>query len=132
MILRRVTLTVAIISGILCLTAGAWFATYPSSDDPKSIQYTLWKMGFHDLDQARAAGDMVGDVNRDELVVGKTKEELRHRFVLQAPAQTTAYYRKCDAGPFLKNRSVLFIEDSEWLIIFTGDKATELVLCKGY
>jgi hypothetical protein len=132
MILRRIALTVAIIAGALCLIVGVWFATYPSADDPKGIQYTLWKMSFHDLDQAHAAGDMVGDVNRDELVVGKTKEELRHRFVLQTPAQTAAYYRKCEGGHSMKNRSVLFVKDSEWLIVFAGDRATGLVLCKGY
>jgi hypothetical protein len=101
-ILRRFALTVAVLVGIFFVAMGIWFATYPSDDDPKSIQYTLWKMGFHDLDQAHAVGDMVGDVHRDELVVGKTKEELRQIFVLQTPAQTTDYYIKCDTGPFLR------------------------------
>jgi hypothetical protein len=130
--MKRTAIALTIFVGAIAVIFAAWVATYPSPGDPKSIQYVLWKAGLYNLPPDLATGAMVGDVNRDELVAGKTEEQLRRRFDLLAPAEATPYYRACDTGPFRKNRRVMFIKNSGWLIEFDRDKATDLVLCKGY
>ena len=75
---------------------------------------------------------MVGDSNRDRLVLGKTKDQLGKRFPsLLRLAEVSPYLKGCyEISPW-KGKYVLFIGQSSWMIVFDGDKATNLVLVKG-
>ena len=79
-----------------------------------------------------ATGTMIGDPRRDELVVGKTKAQLRDRFdLLLSPADASPYLRGCHRDSAWKGMDVVFIGRSPWMVVFDGDRATELVLIKG-
>ncbi|HEY6386978.1 MAG TPA: hypothetical protein VIX91_14985 [Candidatus Acidoferrum sp.] len=117
--------------GVVAMFFGGWALTYPSPD-PKSIKYVLWKADLYKLNLDEATGTMVGDRHRDKLVVGKTKAQLRDKFgSLLSPAGVSAYLRGCYQNSSWKDREVLFIRQSPWMVVFDGDKATNLVLVKG-
>jgi hypothetical protein len=114
------------------LAARAAILTYPSESDPKNIKYVLWKSGLYGMNLDKATGTMIGDGSSDELVVGKTRAQLRERFgYLSTPADVSQYLRNCDQNSSWKGREVLFIRKSPWMVVFDGDKATDLVLIKG-
>jgi NhaP-type Na+/H+ and K+/H+ antiporter len=62
------------------LSIAVWHLMYPSRSDPKNPRYVLWKVGLYGMDPELAIAPMVGDAQRDALVVGKSKEELRRKF----------------------------------------------------
>lgn len=130
--MRSRMLISVIIVVVVAIFFGGWALTYPSSNDPKNIKYVLWKAGLYkvNLDQATAA--MVGDPNRDQLVVGKTKVQLRDKFgPLLSSAEVSPYLKACYQNSVWKDKDVLFIGQSSWMVVFDGDKATNLVLVKG-
>jgi hypothetical protein len=119
------------LSAFILIVVVGWSLMYQSSD-PKSIEYNLWKIGLYRMDPNTAAGAMIGDRNRDKLVIGKTKEQLRFKFGnLQTIDQVSQYYRD-GHDSYWKDRDVLFIGESPWMIVFNRDRATNLVLMKGY
>jgi len=126
----------AIISFAIALVVaaffGAWVATYPSESDPRNIKYICWKAGVCRMNLDLATGTMIGDPHRDKLVIGKTEAELRRRFgFLVEPSQAGGYNRGCYEGSDWKSRRVLFLRNSPWMVVFSGDRATDLVLIKG-
>lgn len=124
---RAIAVTVA---AVLVFFAG-WMLVYPSPD-PKSIQYVLWKAGLCKMDLDTATGTMVGDAARNRLVIGKTQAELQAKFGYLLPlSKASEYFRTCVQGSAWDGRRVLFIRQSPWMVVFDGDKATDLVLIKG-
>jgi hypothetical protein len=109
-----------------------WLLTYPSANDPQNIRYVLWKAGVYRMDPDVATQTMIGDASRGKLVVGKTKQQLLDRIgYLTAPADASAYLSACYQQSFWRDRDVLFIRSSPWMVVLTGDKSTSLVLVKG-
>ena len=79
-----------------------------------------------------ATGTMIADASRNKLVVGKTEAELRSKFgYLVTLSDASQYLRSCYQSSPWKDRKVLFIRRSPWMVLFDGDKATQLVLIKG-
>jgi hypothetical protein len=123
--------TVATILLALVLFVGIWYSLYPDGGDSHSVRCFLWKAGIYSADRTLAPFAMLGDRHREELIVGKTKEQLKSRFTLLTLDEVSHYYRDGhDAGG--KDRDVLFIKGTPWMIVFEGDRATELILMKGY
>jgi hypothetical protein len=111
---------------------GAWALIYPSTNDPKNLRYVLWKTGVYRMNPDMATETMIGDAGRDKLVIGKTDSQLRGRFgFLLEPAEASQYLRSCYQSSPWKDRRVLFIRNGPWMVVFEGDKATNLVLIKG-
>jgi hypothetical protein len=123
---------VLFVVGLFVVLAAGWQWTYRPGD-PKNIHYLLWKAGIWRLNLETATGTMVGDGDRDKLVVGKTRAQLEKRFgPLLAPEQASAYLSGCYENSGWKDKRVLFIaHNSWWMVVFDGDKATELILIKG-
>jgi hypothetical protein len=122
----------AVVVSFLFFAVAAWIAIYPPDGDPKGINYVLWKSGVYNMNVDNAVGLMVGDPKRDKLVIGQTKEQLRHRFgYLLKVADASPYLRGCYLDSSRKGRDVLFIRSSPWMVVFDGDTAIELVLVKG-
>jgi hypothetical protein len=122
---------VVVIFALAAICVCAWALMYPSPD-PKNLKYVLWKADLYKLNLDEATGTMVGDRNRDKLVVGKTKAQLRDKFeLLLPPADASPYLRGCYQDSYWKGRDVLFIGQSSWMVVFDGGKATDLVLIKG-
>ncbi len=130
--MRRHMLISVIIVVVVVLFFGGWAMTYPSPSDPKNMKYVLWKAGLYKVTLDQATTAMVGDRNRDALVVGKTKAQLRDRFgSLLSPTEASPYLRGCYQNSAWKDKDVLFIGESSWMVVFDGEKATNLVLVKG-
>jgi hypothetical protein len=109
-----------------------WALTFPSDADPKNIKYVLWKNGLYEMNLDAATNTMIGDGNREKLVIGKSKVQLREKFgYLSTPADVSQYLRGCYQTSAWKNSDALFIRNSPWMVTFDGDRATELVLIKG-
>jgi hypothetical protein len=124
-------IVIIIIAIVLVFVAG-WVLTYPSAGDPKNIKYVFWKAGLYRMNLDVATDTMIGDASRNKLVVGKTKLQLKNRFgYLLTVAETSQYLRGCYQSSPWNDREVLFIRQSPWMIVFDGDKATNLVLIKG-
>jgi len=123
----------AVIAFILILVVfGAWALAYPSASDPKNMRYVLWKAGLYRMDPDVATDTMIGDSGRDTLVLGKTKRQLRDRFeYLALPTDASPYLRSCHQSSPWKDKDVLFIRKSRWMVVFDGDTATNLILVKG-
>ena len=110
-----------------------WVCLYPSLSDPKNIRYSLWKYGLCKINTDVATTAMIGDRNCEKLVVGKTKKQLENKFdFLLSPENTSPYLRNYYNNSSWKNRTVVFIGKSSWMVVFEGDKAIKLVLVKGY
>ncbi len=122
---------VVVALGLLLTLVAGWMLMYPSPD-PKNLGYVLWKAGIYKLDLRTATDMMVGDPNRSRLVVGRTRAELRRRFgSLIPPAEATPYLRTCYSNSPWKDRDVAFLASSSWMVVFDGNRATQLVLAKG-
>ena len=129
---RRFKLLLSLAVLVPILVVGVWEAMYPDSGDPKNIHYVLWKWHLARIDLDRALGVMVHD-NANSLVIGKSEEQLRERFgYLGTPDETGEYLRDyCYSLPNWRGKKVRFLRDSVWMVVFNGDVATDLVLCKG-
>jgi len=128
--IRKASALVLLLTPVLFLLA--WIAIYPSDGDPRNIRYILWKAGLYNMNPDHAIGTMIGDSKREQLVLGKTKKELENRFgFLLAPADVSPYLRGCYQASAWKDRSVLFVRNSPRMVVFTADRASELVLIKG-
>jgi hypothetical protein len=131
--LRRAALISITTLGLVAALFAGWVLVYPSSDDPKNFRYVLWNAGIYKMNLDGVTAVMTHDVYPDRLVVGKSVSELREKFgFLLDPSQTTEYYRECNQTSASKNKKVLFLRSSPWMVILDGDRATGLVLCKGY
>jgi hypothetical protein len=108
-----------------------WILIYPSDSDPKNIKYVLWKNDLYQMNLDEAVGTMIGDVEREKLVVGKSKVQLQKKFgYLVSPSDSHPYMRSCYLESPWKDRDVLLIRGGPWMVLFSGEKATELRLCK--
>jgi len=132
--MRRSIIAVATFGLVVAVFVGGWIITYPSPADPKNIGYVLWKAGVYrmNLDEVTEAMVGDGDPEKNRLVIGKTESELRKKFgFLLEPFQVSPYLRGCYQSSAWKDRKVLFIRKSPWMVVFTDGKATDLVLVKG-
>jgi|SRR5579864_1368665 len=128
--MRSIWLVLGLCFVIVCCLAVAWHALYPSANDPKNIRYVLWKRGLYPLNLDIALGTMIADRDRDTLVLGRSKEQLRKRFgYLLSPDQTSEYYRNI----YLERGygDALFLRGSPWLVVFSDGRASKLIFIKG-
>ncbi|MGD0478730.1 MAG: hypothetical protein ABSA42_01090 [Terracidiphilus sp.] len=94
--------------------------------------YIGWRLGLPTLDPDYALGTMVGDRHRDTLVIGKTNEQLTKRFgYLLTLDQTGGYNKFCYDNSDYKGKHVLFLRNSNWMVVMSNDRAVNLVLIKG-
>lgn len=118
-----------------------WVKAYPAGYDPKNIDYVLWKHELNqnmNLDNAVAA--MTHDVWAVRLVEGKSQEKLRARFgFIRTLKEARPYDQLCstngsvgERGVRATGKEVVFLRDSDWMVILDNGKAVDLVLCKGY
>jgi hypothetical protein len=111
---------------------GGWTLIYPSPTDPKNIRYVLWKAGLYKLDLNVATAAMIGDRDRDRLVVGKTEAALREKFgLLLNPKDASPYLSDCYQRSPWTGKPALFIGKTPWVILLEGGKAKTLILLKG-
>ena len=122
----------ALVLTFIVAVAVVWILVYPSDSDSKNIKYVLWKNHLYPMNLDEAVETMIGDLGRDKLVVGKSKVQLQKKFgYLVSPSDAHPYMKSCYLESPWKDRDVLLIRDGPWMVLFSGEKATELRLCKG-
>lgn len=119
-----------------------WVKRYPSDNDPKNIEYVLWKHGLNqNMNLDHAVETMVHDTWAVKLVKGKTKEQLAKQFgEIRTYDQARPYDQSCanfpatvgQLGIHSKGKDMVMLRDSDWVVILDKGKAMDLVLCKGY
>jgi hypothetical protein len=119
---------------LVVVVLGGWWALYPGPDEPKGMLYIGWRLGLPTMDQDRALGTMVGDVHREGLVIGKSKDELRARFgyVTTLDEPSSEYVRFCyNNYDTYRGKDVLILRRSNWMVVMKDGRAEDLVLVKG-
>jgi len=122
----------AAMSIAVLLTIGIWVGIYPSESDPKNARYVFWKLNICTMNLDVAAGTMVGDNHRADLVIGRTSSELRRRFgFLRGRGEVSSYLQAYSQSPPWRDKEVLFIRTSAWMVVFENGRAAKLILVKG-
>ena len=130
--MRKLGWLVVVIIALGVLFVTNWLTAYSGEADPKNIKYILWTHNLYKISHNQAVATMVGDKNPGRLVVGKTRLQLAERFgPLLSADETSPYNRWCYENSGWKDKRVLFIAESPWMVVFDGDKAVDLVLIKG-
>ena len=142
--LRRAAIGCCLVGFGVLLSFGffiEWVKRYPLDYDPNNIDYVLWTHGLNqNMNLDAAVGGMTHDGSAVRLVEGKSKEELKSRFgFLRALKEARPYDQLCytngsfgELGIHAAGKEVVFLRDSDWMVILDKDKAVDLVLCKGY
>lgn len=141
-LLRRalVPLFSAAVGALLsCCAFMFWVSACPNADDPKNIDYVLWKHGLNNnmnLDAALRA--MTHDSWPILRVAGLSKEQLQNRFGYIRAASENPGAGSC--YPDVLNMSlrahpsaneVVSLRNSLWMVALEDGKAVNIVLCKG-
>ena len=110
-----------------------WAATYPQDGDPKNIKYVLWKHRLNPwMNLSVAAETVVHDRNRELLIVGSSKEDLRQRFgYMTATSTRSAYFQKCAALNPKEHDDALYLRQTDLIVFFRDNLAIKQFLCKG-
>jgi hypothetical protein len=94
--------------------------------------YIGWRLGLPTVDQDRALGTMVGDVHRETLVIGKTKNELIRKFgYVTSLNEASEYIKYCYNNSDYRGKQVLFLRRSNWQVVMKDGRAESIVLVKG-
>ena len=122
---RRLAITTAVVLGILA----AFVMSYPDNH-AQGPRYALWKRGVLPLDSAAVFEAMVGDRERERLVVGLTVAEVQRKFGALRTSSDATPYQRTYHGSF-EGKEVRWLGDSAWLVVFENGRATALRLMKG-
>jgi hypothetical protein len=118
-----------------------WVKSYPEGYDPKNIDYVLWKHGLNkNMNLDNAVGAMTHDTGAVLLVEGESVEDLKKRFgFVRSLKEARPYDQLCytngsfgERGIPAAGKEVVFLRDSDWMVILDKSKTVDLVLCKGY
>jgi hypothetical protein len=131
--MRLTKRTIARSAVILALAVVAlWAVTYPQDGDPKNIKYVLWKHHLNPWMNLRVAAEtVIHDRDRDRLIVGSSKEELRKRFGdMTDPSKRSEYFQNC-ALYTGERADALYLRQTDLIVIFRDNHAIKEFLCKG-
>jgi hypothetical protein len=100
--------------------------------DRKDLRYQAWKHGLYPFNVESAVETMIADPNRDSLVLGKTVPQLTAKFgYLRTAEQATPYEQYCYENSSYRGKPVLYLRNSNWMVLMENGRAAELVLVKG-
>lgn len=78
---------------------------------------------------------MIGDSNREGLVIGKSRSQLEQKFGYLTPIEKASPYDQSvwrSLSIDTRNNEVVVLRDSTWLVVFSNGRAVQLVLVKGF
>jgi hypothetical protein len=104
-----------------------WYAAY-DRDDPHSMQYFLWKQGYHTEDMQSALAAMADDPNASAFVKGKTPDELRKWFPLETVEKTAWRGRSWYENSEWAGKKALFVTDCFCMIAFDNNNRAEQIV----
>src|SRR5580700_6102899 len=107
---------------------GLWEWSYPGSADPKNLHYVAWKWHLLPIDHMRALGVMTHDTYSERLVLGKTPDQLARRFGFVRTVSEVGPYLRDYCAAARPGASVLFLNNSDYMVVMQNNRVTELVL----
>jgi hypothetical protein len=116
--------------GLVLAVPLIWWACYPDADDPKNPHYVAWKWHLLPMDAHRTLSTMTHD-NAFPLVIGLTRDQLVKRFSFVRTKSEVRPYLIDYCAASRPSADVLFLNDSDWMVVMKDGKASDLVLCKG-
>lgn len=99
-------------------------------EDDKSLRYILWKKGVHPYPSEIIRTALCADIHRNELIRGKTKEEIKQMFP-NAQEESVNDYQKRYESTDLKGKDYLWLDENHVVFFFENGLATEIGLMKG-
>ena len=135
----KVMKTAAITTACICIgflaVFVAWLALYPQKSDPKNLYYVAWKWGFPTMDPEAACENMIGDRNTEDLVMGKTVEQVRKRFVHLRENDFLFYQqaalervKKASGKGSFEGKKIVFLGNTYWIVVFKNGRASDLII----
>jgi len=112
----------------------AWRDLYPDSDDPKNIDYVLWKLGLNrnmNLDTAVRA--LMHD-NPSRQVAGLSRKELEKTFGYLRTFDSASHFGGCYTAEALRHPRAseeVSLRDSVLIVTMEKGKAVDALVCKG-
>ena len=124
------TLLVILVLGPF-IAVEVWLFLIPNKYDAKNARYLGWRYGLPTLSTEDALLTMAVDSHHDDLVIGKSRDELEKRFgFVTTLAETDDYNRAC-YREYHKGDQVLFLRKSRWMIVMQDNRAKEMIYVKG-
>lgn len=100
------------------------------ASDPRNLQYILWKAGYYKMDRGRAFETFYIDPGAEKFIVGKTRAQIEAAFgPLPEASPDEPYLKICFPGWPFAGKQVLRM--NPFIIVFEGQRASELILVKG-
>lgn len=100
--------------------------------EKKDLRYQAWKHGLYPFKVESALETMVADPDRNNLVVGRTAQQLREKFgYLRTIEQATPYEKYCYENSPYRAKAVLFLRNSNWMVLMENGRVADLILVKG-
>ena len=122
---RLLGLVAALLSGVVLVVI---LFNRPDPKEATSVRYWAWKHGLAKMDADRALAEMVNDLNRDSIVVGKTEPELIAKFGFTIPIkQASSYVQYCYKNSQYTTSRVFMLRHSNWMVLMRGNKAAALL-----
>lgn len=126
----RTMLLLVLLGPIIALEV--WLFLVPNKFDARGARYAGWRLGLPTLSAQEALSPMVNDRHREDLVVGKTKDELVARFgFVSSAADANPNAKHCYQNSPWRGHNVLFLRQSDWMVVMKDGHAVELYLAKG-
>lgn len=125
-IMRRGLLTLLAIA----IGLGLWAAMFHDQSDAKDLRYIAWKLHLLPIDPHRLLETMHHD-NPFPFTLGKTRPELEHTFGFVRTKDQVRPYLVDYCAASRPGQDVLFLNDSDWMVVMEDGKATYLLYCKG-
>lgn len=97
----------ALVFIVVAFMIGAWIWAHSEEGDPKNAKYLLWKAQLYEMDPQAVGKTMLRDSQRDKLVVGKTKDQLKHQFGPLLPLDQVSKYYELGYKNYYDGKDVL-------------------------
>ncbi|HJZ77915.1 MAG TPA: hypothetical protein VKE51_39575 [Vicinamibacterales bacterium] len=125
---RLKILVVATPVALAAVAAAAWVAV--PDDDHRSVRYQLWKRGYQPF-RSGFEGAFMADVDRDSIVIGKTREDLAKTFAPLTEGKKNEEDWKEVYAQFRPDDQFVWLWGSNWLVVLRDGRAIYLNYLKG-
>ncbi len=130
---KRIAIALLIIAAALVAIAGFWTVSYPDAYDSKNMKHVLWKHGLYHLNSASVLSGLAADPQRDQFVIGRSKEEIEAILGPLVPIRTSGHYiPSCWTNARWPEDHIFFVDkDYWWYVVFAKGRAVEFNVAKG-